>query len=358
MQSSLEIIDRRVSQALAVRRTSTDLGEPERAQARIAATKRIAGFLVFDEATERAALDKMIADRQADVEAFGVARTALSDKLQAAGVSPLAVVPTDAWAALCVQAKLFRMKPDKEGGIRVSRAGLDAVEKLPMAPAPAAVRGQEPKRRWWEAAGVAELVAPEAPRGPDWASVLALLMPGYIEQPKTTSWKHSPYGGYDHDAWLGAHVVLPEAPVDVAATLIRAAGAGFALQTAAVADAIRFRETLGQLRAGERALAADEARRAEALRADPIIYTEADGATAIVAQFGDFPIEQAVVDTVVASDKLFARSPQAAGSNASAQALTPFALGFQDPSKMLHERYLRMLQAQAMQQRPSLPFTS
>lgn len=351
MQSSFEIIDTRISEQIAIRRHATRVSEPERAAARQAATRRIAGFPVFDEIAERNALDKMIADRRAAVEAFATARDALGAKLSTAGVSALAIVPTDAWAALCVQAKLFRMSPDSQGQVRVSRTGLAAALKLPAEVPTPAVRGSEPKRKWWEAAGIAELIAPAASAAPAWDSVLALLLPDFAEQPHTVDWNQRMQG--QAATWLRASVVLPEAPADVGATLLRAAGAGFALQVAAVAEAIRFRETLAQLQTQEVSLAADEARRAEALRADPIIYTEADGATAIVAQFGDFPIEQAVVDTVVAGEKLFERSPQTNRESDSAgwasYGVRPQM--FQESSGLLLAELRRQMAQQAQQER-------
>lgn len=97
---------------------------------------------------------------------------------------------------------------------------------------------------------------------------------------------------------------LPEPPADVATILRRLADADVSLGTttirvAAHPDAFSVSPPLTELLVGaalERvALDAEERRR---LAADPIVYVRSGSAVAIVAQYGDFPIERELIDRV------------------------------------------------------------
>jgi hypothetical protein len=100
-----------------------------------------------------------------------------------------------------------------------------------------------------------------------------------------------------------AHVLLPQPPQDVVEVILKADKASVKMHVAAVAEAIGFRETLPELREGTIKHNADEAGRIRRLMEEPFIYTNEGTATAILAQFGEFPIEKEVVDMVVAGDR-------------------------------------------------------
>lgn len=71
-----------------------------------------------------------------------------------------------------------------------------------------------------------------------------------------------------------------------------------ALNVAAVPEAIRFDQSISSIFFSH---VIEQVRYEEALRRDPIVYVEQSPATAILAQFGDFPIERELVDRVVAA---------------------------------------------------------
>lgn len=105
-------------------------------------------------------------------------------------------------------------------------------------------------------------------------------------------------GLYSNTRSIETGVNLPNPPDDVAQILLRVQDLN--LGVAATAEAIRFNDTPSVLIAGtynERARAGEYP--------DPIIFIEQGEAVAVIAQFGDFPVEREVVDRVVNSEHLF-----------------------------------------------------
>jgi hypothetical protein len=91
-------------------------------------------------------------------------------------------------------------------------------------------------------------------------------------------------------------IALPQPPVDVQKKLRAAAKTKMDLHVAAVPEAIGFKDDVAAV------LLNAEQKRQEAIveaKRDPIIFLEDGDAVAIVAQFGDFPIEQAVVEEAI-----------------------------------------------------------
>ena len=260
----LQTIDRSVSTALEVIHSKGLLSKAKQIEAHQKANRIIAGFEVFDEEQERRELDAMIASQRERIDAFNADRNSVRDKIGEANLIPLAVVPTTAWNALCRQAGLYRLTPDAHGLVNVNPGFFN---DLPSADHKLNALARD-----------------------DWPAMLERLFPNGAS--------------ISQRSVLTATVVLPLPPADVAQTLARAATTGYTLHVAAVPEAISFKETMAELRARETARRkAEEARRLAAQR-DPIIYVEEGSAAAIIAQFGDFPIEQKVVDAVIASDDI------------------------------------------------------
>ncbi len=108
--------------------------------------------------------------------------------------------------------------------------------------------------------------------------------------------------------------MLPTPPADVVATLLKART--LALNVAAVPEAVRFVQSPTELYTSATVNPQDEwARRqgyadyADWVKRDPIVFHDHGTASAIIAQFGDFPIEKEVVDMVVAGNDLIPQSP-------------------------------------------------
>ena len=93
---------------------------------------------------------------------------------------------------------------------------------------------------------------------------------------------------------------LPTPPADVGEAILKARETKLDMRVAAEPSAFSFSPSPAELlRALNDQRVADEKRRREALLADPIVYVRYGSAVAIVAQFGDFPVEKEVVDRVM-----------------------------------------------------------
>lgn len=284
----LAYIDERANSAVSKELESPTIGEKSRAEIKAKSLKHIAGFEIQDEEAEKKLLDEMIASQRKLLETFVSDRKKVRDSLQTLGVTPLAVLPTVAWTEICQQTKLFRFQPDKNGMVGVNRHNLNT--GLPAArPATLVDKVLERKPRNGTPEELAEAFAKD-----DWEGFLLLCFPNYSDSQSND---------------LTTKLVLPTPPADVAAILLKAQSR--ALKVAAVPEAVRLGDSPGALAAKARYTARDNWARAQGyedyadwVKRDPIVYTEQGTATAIIAQFGEFPIEKMVVDMVVDSDKL------------------------------------------------------
>lgn len=296
METNLAYIDDVVNHAVTTRSNAAGVvSDADRSAARAKAVRPIAGFRVHDEEAERRVLDEMISKRRAGLDAFIADRAAVRERLSGLGIAPMAVLPVKAWDAICDRTQLFRFEPDGLGRVGISRSAWERY------PAP------DKGRRTWEGLRRSEMVDAldhVADSVPSWRDFLLSLWPSYRGLLSTASNSFSA-------APQTVTVLLPPPPADVADTLLRAAKGNVKMKVAAVAEAIGFKEDLKALRDGAAKHYEDEERRIEQLRNEPFIYTENGTAAAILAQFGDFPIEKEIVDLVVASDDLIPEKPTA-----------------------------------------------
>lgn len=273
MQTSLAYIDDVMDRAVAAEAKTPTIAEKDRTAANKKAKKVIGGFRVHDEGAERKALDDAIAARRGKIDQFRNDRVAVRATLSQLGVKPLAVCPTGAWFNICRETGLFILSPDKDARVGISRnAFKDYNEKK-----------------------IDEQVAQ------DWGAYLKRLFPDLRCLPSSD---------------LKATLILPDPPADVADVLCKVQA--LKLTVAAVGDAIRLAEKPSELRSKANTNPKDLWAQAQGyedyadwIKRDPIIFTEHGAATAIVAQFGDFPIEKQVVDAAVASDALLIDKPSA-----------------------------------------------
>lgn len=273
MRTDLAVIDHTVDKALTALTENIIHTPDQKVAAAKAARTIVAGFQVHDDEAEKTYLDNLIAGKRKAVETFRADRKKVRDELSVLGLTPLAVVPTVAWEAICIQAGLFLLAPDARGQVKLNRNGfIPVTDRL----------NTQAKRE----AAILDWVKH------NYVGFLKAMLPGQREPV--------------HQSMI-ATLVLPQPPEDVAKTLLKARKRN--LKVAAVAEAISFAETPVQLYRAE--IARQDAERAmlEAIRRDPIIYTEEGTASAIIAQFGDFPIEQEVVEFVINSDNLISEKP-------------------------------------------------
>lgn len=267
--TSLDYIDAAVLDRV---KPDTSARDTELKGAKEAARTFIAGFMLHDLDKERATLDALIAKRNKSIEDFIADRGAVTKKLEALGIKPLAVVPLKAWADICDKTGLVVMFPDNEGKVTVS--------------ARACQRHGSPQ--------AAEMAAKK-----DYAAYVRSLFPRQRE------------------AGFQASVVLPTPPAEVAEILFKARSL-LTLGVAAVPEAIRFVQTPAELYRATSNPKDEWARRqgyadyADWVRRDPIVFHNHGTASAIIAQFGDFPIEKQIVDLVIAGNDIIPEAPQQA----------------------------------------------
>lgn len=248
--------------------------DTDRKEAKDGSRVIVAGFPVYDPDTEKKMLDKIIAKRNKSITQFIDHRKEVTKKLGDLGVKPLAVVPRKAWADICHQTGLVVMAPDAQGNVTISRSAL---------------------QRYGSAAKAS------AAAEKDHAAYVRALFP------------RTPEGG------MAAKVVLPTVPEDVAAILLKARS--LSLNLAAVPEAVRFVQTPTELYNSATVNPQDEWARRQGyadykdwIKRDPIVFHNHGVATAVIAQFGDFPIEKAVVDLVMAGDNLIPDQPEKAAT--------------------------------------------
>jgi hypothetical protein len=339
--NALEALDRAVKTAIAVELGERPSDDPELAGLGIASqrSRNVAGFTIVSNAARDAGVNASAAELADKLMRFRADQSLVSQKLAMHDVQPIAVIPATAWKTLCNRAKLFRFTP-QNNVVRVSPAIMEeAVAKVLAAEAPSAsvaygclakqhvpimlvciaaavarlldylpyggfaiiaavingivwgMRGGEVAngnhlnpRKDREVAMIKELVAQYTADG----TLYECLWPNYLEPGK-------PEQGRD----LKIGIVLPTPPGDVVEKLIRAERARLPLRVAAVGEAIRLRDDVASVFIEERA------RQIEGVRTqtsrDPIVYVTEGSAVAIVAQFGDFPIEHEVMTEVINS---------------------------------------------------------
>lgn len=289
----------------------------------------IVGFAIPEEVLRPRHEEAYTALALKEISAYRKHASELRIKLMEAGIEPLAILPGRAWYSLCDKSGLYLLFPNKHGAVSLESGfiqrfrvdhptlldvcvgvvvGLVAAWATYALLSFAGVRdglyfGTAMAAMFFSfvasAASYNNLKHGRFARNLQdylasrrWAEVLADLAP-----------KRRIYGGND---WERAKLELPAPPVEVAEVLLRAQRAGFCLYVAAEAGAIQFKggieKILGE-QYREMLLAEEAARR------DPIVfvshggqgnnYERNDAVIAVIAQFGDFPIEQEALDAVV-----------------------------------------------------------
>jgi hypothetical protein len=224
----------------------------------------VGGFHLADPSLEDEAIKAPMADYNVGVAAFRADRTAALRECSERGIKPLAVIPVATWRHICEATGLFRLHPSQDGVVHFARN---------------AFAGIKDDRRM-SGADQIEWLAQN-----DWTAFLRRLFPNGESV--------SPSFGYP------ATLVMSIPPADVAETLLKAKDLD--LWVATVAEAVSFKETPSELYRHVRSM---EEAVAKMLRDDPIIYFERGCAVAVLAQFGDFPIELQVVNRILSAEQL------------------------------------------------------
>lgn len=264
------------------------LTEDDRKAAKKQGERSIAGFPVFDEEREKKFLDDLIASRRRAIDGFIADRKAIRESLASKGITPLAVLPSDAWDAICDQTKLFRLSPFPTRGLRIGYHYT----------ADWMVETTQTKKTMLGGKFVAKSYSLKSGSEEEINAFAAANWHLFLEKV---------FGGLVALGGDSVNVILPTPPADVAKILLKCDG--LSLKVAAEAGAITLDKSPAEIVKEIVAKLEYEARLKEQRDADPIVYTEQGNATAVIAQFGDFPVEKAVVDAVVASGDLIKERP-------------------------------------------------
>ncbi len=275
--------------------------------------------------------------RRERMEKYKADRVELLAQLREAGISPLAVLPSTVWMQICKKSGLIRLLP--EGGrVKVApgvfEAQLSTQQFLKIAGSIGLLCSIGGCALVFLLFGFDVSLLVQAAIGSffvgccllaimaDAGSITALVRPFRLRRlaqrpsediiralfPNGVSHERTDQDDDDDDEEderpeYTVGLILPDPPAEVGAVLLKARR--LKPWVAAVPGAIGFAESLEEIAERQQREMAEWERRRERLRQDdPIVYHECGSATAILAQFGDFPIEQQVVDSVLVEEFL------------------------------------------------------
>jgi hypothetical protein len=315
-KTSLQYIDSAFQEVLEKQASAGDAPLSVKTKVNAKHKKNIAGFEVIDDNR----VQRSIAEYIEQIKAYAVKRATLIDRLTKQGIPVLATLPNDLWHKVCDESGLHRFSPDGGGKVYVN---IDTENKSNYVFASNVM-----------AIIVSYIAAYAATTGFfAWVSGATFHWPQYAIFAGISLITFTPiiflFGDSLTDMFLRMFIpseksllkslifedgvfsqktelVLPKPPANVASVLLRASDKGYRLHVAAVSEAVSFNPPLRHMlfaRIKEtQALKKERARLERELRNDPIVYIEYDGITAIIAQFGDFPIEKTIVDRLVAEE--------------------------------------------------------
>lgn len=352
MKSSLALIDDGIQAAIAVE-TGEQLIDAALAKKGVKPKRYqfIAGLRVPSNATEDAEIDPEAKARLGRIELYRRDRGEIEAKLKEAGVEPLAILPKRAWETICEQANLYCFTPKGET-VRANVSALitniendiesTAFKTVFRRRLVGFVLGAALSIYGWTQFSEWQLV------GPALTSLFALVCAiraaglylgdtnvevdrrrqahttNVLQKITTASMRRRLQkmkrnktlfsllwpDRVDTLQGIAIAIALPDPPADVQQTLKSMLHTKLPLHLALVSDAIGISDQLITMmtqsirdRGHERQEAnrLQEERRRESIKNDPIVYMEHGSAIAIVAQYGNFPIEKQVVHQVMNS---------------------------------------------------------
>jgi hypothetical protein len=298
-----------------------------------ASVRHVAGFSVQDEVGLQNEVERRMASRRSAYYDYLASKEKLVKHFKAKDVTPLAFLPTKAWNSICENAGLLQIAPTTgpngpsimfDTRTFARRLQAETNEKFEAAAIIFAVCAVLAGVGIW----MVTQHPPQADDLPIWLAIPMMVVIGaaagcfvsgialWLFKLTVRSWvldkviirkliakatKPENLRQLISNFTPGRTPVtiqLPEPPEDVRQILLKAYSpyAGRELRVALVPEAFRFTEPLHDVVKKEFKKIEEED--AWALAHDPIVYLELDNAVAIIAQFGDFPIEQEVVDQV------------------------------------------------------------
>lgn len=315
-------------------------------RAKSARAKIIAGLEVDDIAAGEREVEAGRRDRLRDVRDYEDCCEVLGEKLEKAGVSPLAFLPKAAWNRICSDAGLYQLEPDSNGKIPGNMKRLyesyvlqweekrSILENgwfsvlfflcaLVLVTGLCVITGWGWMHGWvlglilgvisgFIAVAIGEKVGKTRAKANQFRSMSEQkqIFDQLPHRDKVASFFG--IGEIPSEDKMLIGITLAQPPIDVADVLLITTQS-FTLKVAVAPEAIGFKRSFSQM------FLDDHARRckkdpgqSQDQRAvlpvhaglGPIVYIEGGRAVAILAQFGEFPIEQSVIDQVVNGEHL------------------------------------------------------
>lgn len=291
-------------------------------------TRTIAGLDVTCNVARDSAYDDDEKRREWTLRKYIQDKNKIIDELEGENISPLAVVPVSLWDELCKHAGLYRFAPSSAGVVLVD--ALPLIEEAQAHALTCVGRRAVVKRMLilvigFGLAAAIGIVWP-SPDGlfvsvmttlstllvlvlswneckSDWRTIERLR----LDRLKDLISEHESAGTITEALWpehiepsrgVPIKIVLPVPPTDVQGILIAAESLKFQLKVAVVGGAISFCEPIADALVGKSGERWENAARSQQ---DPIVYIQNGSAVAILAQFGDFPLELDVMTKLVNS---------------------------------------------------------
>ncbi len=336
-KGNLALLDRAVQGAVGLELGDGEHDHTALAELGVSPQRRrsIAGLEVVSNTARDAEVDPISGERMDKLLRYRTDRSLVMQKLERVGVKPLAVLPLTAWEFICNESGLFRFLPEGDR-VRLGTDGGNIVELAwDRARDEARAKMKEPYpmqgilqflsamvaigsffagyyfESWWLVGGM--LVTGSVMFSfcaPDTMPDDAILKPAAARHMRALIQEWSEDGSLAKHLWPDFHemakgvqvrILLPDPPQEVQEILVAAERARLPMHIAVVGDAIAFKEN-----PADALLKAHEQWKAEQrkLQQDPIAYVIEGTAVAIVSQFGDFPVERAVVSRVINSEHL------------------------------------------------------
>ena len=117
MRTNLAYIETVASDALARELETPLVPTIARQKASQVSLAIVAGFAVRDEAVEQREIDNSRSERRANIAQYRSHREEVAAELDKLGITPLAIVPKNAWERICTTSGLFRLEPNENGKI-------------------------------------------------------------------------------------------------------------------------------------------------------------------------------------------------------------------------------------------------
>lgn len=296
-------------------------------KAEAGATRVVGGFKFHDSAWIDDKLREAKEARLYDVSKFEEKKKAITEKLEKIDIKPLAVVPANHWDEITKLHDLVTLSPSLDGKVSVGgevahQAGSGVGDRIDVAASSFAAVGSVLAfgRGFYIGTGSDSLgqfmlsIAVDS-----WMHAAFFLLATSI---LITSVVKPYFLGRVLDRWIETHsyadllravtegrsysghravLRLPDPPADVVSLLRKLVAANWQFEVTAEAEAIALNPPARDLFHASYKIREQEL---EALRRDPIICVREGSVVAVLAQFGDFEWEKAVVEDVVWSKPL------------------------------------------------------